>query len=87
MHSGRLVAFVAMLIVALTVSANAPSAAAGTIAVNCATGSLQNKIDNASPGTVILVKGTCHGNFLVPKNLAFKGNPSAILDGGGAGTT
>ena len=87
MHSGRLVAFVAMLIVALTVSANAPSAAAGTIAVNCATGSLQNKIDNASPGTVILVKGTCNGNFLVPKNLTFKGNPSAILEGGGAGTT
>jgi hypothetical protein len=85
MRSGRLVTIVTVLAAAFSV--NGPPAGAGTLAVNCATGSLQTKIDNAAPGTVILVKGTCSGNFVVPKNLTLKGNPTATLDGGRTGTT
>ncbi|HEX9374946.1 MAG TPA: choice-of-anchor Q domain-containing protein [Actinomycetota bacterium] len=89
MHRGRLTAgaIVAVLVVALALPLNALPAVADTVSVNCANASLQTKIDNASPGTVILVKGTCDGNFTVPKNLTLKGNPAATLDGGGTGST
>jgi nitrous oxidase accessory protein NosD len=85
MRSARLVTIVAVLAVAF--SLNGARAFAGTVSVNCATGSLQAKIDNAPPGTVILVKGTCNGSFVAPKNLTLKGNPTATLNGGGTGTT
>jgi hypothetical protein len=79
-----LVPLVASLVVAFGPS---PAAQAATVFVNCASQSLQAKIDAVSPGTVILVKGTCAGDFVVPKNLTLKGNPTATLDGAGAGTT
>src|SRR3954470_15925745 len=85
MRSGRLVTIVTVFAAAFSV--NGPRAGADTVAVNCATGSLQTKIDNASPGTVILVKGTCDGTFVIPKNLTLKGNPTATLDGGSTGAT
>jgi hypothetical protein len=87
MRFARLAATTATFVVALGLPLNIPSALADTVSVNCATGSLQSKIDAASPGTVILVKGTCSGDFVVPKNLTLKGNPTATLDGAGAGTT
>jgi hypothetical protein len=79
-----LVPLVPALVVALGPS---PAAHAATVFVNCASQSLQAKIDAVPPGTVILVKGTCAGDFVAPKNLTLKGNPTAILDGAGAGTT
>src|SRR3954470_6700206 len=85
MRSGRLVTIVTVFAAAFSV--NGPRAGADTVAVNCATGSLQTKIDNASPGTVILVKGTCDGTFVIPRNLTLKGNPTATLDGGSTGAT
>jgi nitrous oxidase accessory protein NosD len=35
----------------------------------------------------VLVDGTCDGLFIVPNNITMRGNPTATLDGGQAGTT
>ena len=65
-----------------------PSASA-SISVDCdASGSLQGAIDTASSGSTLLISGTCYGNFsIVGKSLMLKGDPSATLDGAGAGRT
>jgi hypothetical protein len=65
----------------------APDASATTIAVNCATANLQTKINNAATGSTLLIKGTCHGQFTIGKDLTLKGNPTATLDGDSGGTT
>jgi hypothetical protein len=56
---------------------------AATLSVNCDTGgNLQAKIQAASTGSTILVKGTCLGNFTITgKALTIKGNPTATLEG------
>src|SRR5205809_6752374 len=65
-----------------------PSAIAVPTNVNCNNAqNLQSRIDTAQPGSTVLIKGTCVGNFVVNKNLRLKGNPSATLDGNNAGTT
>ena len=86
MQHVRLSTFSAILLMVLVAQLGfAPAASAATVSVNCATGSLQNKINAASPGTIILVKGTCHGAFTTDKSLTLKGNPTATLDADQAG--
>jgi hypothetical protein len=82
---GFVTAAVVLALIGLMIAA--PGASASTITVNCAKQSLQTKINKAAPGSTLLISGTCTGNFAVGKNLTLKGNPSATLDGGGAGTT
>ena len=64
-------------------------AAAATVTVNCPGGDLQGAIDSASPGTTIVVNGTCYGNFVVSfKVLTLQGGSSgATLNGRGGGST
>ncbi len=69
---------VALVLVALAV---APPADAAVVKVNCANGgNLQSKLNSAPAGSTILIKGTCHGAFTIPKRLTLKGNPTATLD-------
>jgi fibronectin-binding autotransporter adhesin len=63
------------------------SAAAGTISVDCAHTDLQQKINAASAGDTLVIKGTCVGNFVINKTLTLSGNPSATLDGNHLGRT
>jgi fibronectin-binding autotransporter adhesin len=64
-------------------------ASAAPIHVNCdAGGNLQNRIDAAPGGSTILIKGTCDGPFTITgKGLTLDGDPTATLDGQGAGST
>jgi hypothetical protein len=66
-----------------------PSAQGATLSVNCGTGgNLQAKINAATSGSTILVKGTCFGSFqVVNQSLTIKGNPTATLDGNDIGRT
>jgi DUF971 family protein len=69
---------------------SAGAAQAATVSVNCApfgSDNLQTKINAASPGDVLSIKGTCTGNFTISKNLTLQGSPSATLNGGGGGQT
>ncbi|TQK52856.1 hypothetical protein FBY35_3312 [Streptomyces sp. SLBN-118] len=65
---------------------SAAPASAQTI-VNCPAQNLQTAIDNAAPGSTIMVAGTCAGNVTVEKNLSLIGFGGAVLDGNAAGTT
>src|SRR5215472_14170533 len=56
-------------------------------AVDCATTDLQNAIDNAGPGTTLIVTGRCVGTYTIDENLALLGRGIAVLDGGQDGTT
>jgi hypothetical protein len=62
-------------------------ALAATIHVNCDTEDLQPRITAAAAGSTLLIKGTCYGNFTVDHQLTLKGDPTATLDGNGAGPT
>jgi fibronectin-binding autotransporter adhesin len=88
--SGRLarVACACVLAGGLTLGLAASSQAA-TLSVNCDTGGdLQARINAATSGDTILVKGTCVGNFQITgKSLTIKGNPTATLDGNDVFTT
>ena len=88
--SGRLArgACACVLVCGLTVGL-ATSSQADTHSVNCKTGGdLQARINAATSGDTILVKGTCVGNFEVTgKSLTIKGNPPATLDGDDVFTT
>jgi len=66
---------------------NASQALAAIIHVNCGGVNLQTRIDSASPGSTLLIKGTCLGTFTVDKDLTLEGDPTATLDGDGAGST
>jgi hypothetical protein len=81
-----LVWFVAAAVMGALVVA-APVAAEASRTFDCDSHPLQPKIDNASAGSTLLISGTCHGNFVVKKDLTLKGDPSATLDGGGGGST
>src|SRR6266508_4425884 len=76
------------LIVAAAIGVASPGAHAATLSVNCGLGGdLQAKIGAAAPGSTILVKGTCFGNFSIAgTTLTLKGNPAATLDGSDAGS-
>ncbi len=74
----RAVVAVAAIVVGGSFGAIEADAAPG---VNCATQSLQARIDAAPAGSTLLVHGTCVGNFVVSKNLTIKGSPAATLDG------
>ncbi len=63
----------------------ASPAGAAIVNVNCATQRLQARIDAASPGDTLRIKGTCVGRFTIDKNLTLDGNPRATLDGGELG--
>lgn len=56
------------------------------LAVNCNLQLLQPKIDQAQPGATIFIKGTCHGNFKVNKDITLRGNPTATLNGAQTGS-
>jgi parallel beta-helix repeat protein len=58
-----------------------PPASAATVAVDCPAASLQAAIDNASPGDVLRVTGTCNENIRIPERFA-----NITLDGGKAAT-
>ncbi len=73
-----------MMVAAILVAVPANGA---TIAVDCAHVDLQQKIDLAAAGSILAIKGTCVGNFVVGKNLTLKGSPTATLDGNDAGRT
>ncbi len=64
-----------------------PGAGAATVKVNCSTGgNLQSKINSATAGSTILIKGTCIGSFIVPTKLTLQGNPKATLDANDTGS-
>jgi nitrous oxidase accessory protein NosD len=67
----------------------AAPAQAAPIHVNCdAGGNLQNRINAAPGGSTILIRGTCAGPFtIMGKGLTLDGDPTATLDGQGAGST
>jgi hypothetical protein len=73
-------ASVALALLAALAALASPAGAA-TISVDCAHTDLQQKIDSASAGSILVVKGTCVGSFAVAKTLTIKGNPTATLDG------
>ena len=66
-------------------SADPAGASPGGITVNCPADNLQTAINDAAPGSTLLVDGTCTGNFYIDTNLTLSG--PAILDGGGVQTT
>ena len=71
---------------ALAVSGVTPAGASPAgITVHCPTDNLQNAINAATPGSTLLVDGTCVGNFYIDNNLTLSG--PATLDGGGVPTT
>ena len=78
-----------LLALALSVFSIAGPAASATTSVNCgAGGNLQHKINGATPGSTVLIKGTCKGTFHVTgKGLTLRGNPTATLDGQKSGST
>jgi hypothetical protein len=65
----------------------AGTAGAAVIHVNCANANLQSKINNAAPGSTLDIKGTCKGQFTIPKSLKLVGDPSATIDGDEGGRT
>ena len=70
----------------LAASAVAPAGASpALITVHCPTDNLQEAINAATPGSTLLVDGTCMGNFSIDNDLTLSG--PAILDGGGVQTT
>lgn len=76
------------LVAAVTSAGAAGAAVAGPpVMVNCSSSSLQTAIDNAAPGGILVVTGTCQGNFTIDKNLIVIGQGAAVLDGNAAGTT
>ncbi len=89
--SGRLarVACACVLLAGGLIVGLAASAQAATLSVNCDTGGdLQARINAATSGDTILVKGTCIGTFeITGKGLTIKGNPTATLDGDDVFTT
>jgi nitrous oxidase accessory protein len=48
--------------------------------------SLQARIDSATPGSEVLVRGVERGPIVVRKPLRVTGEPGAVIDGGGQGT-
>src|SRR5437588_5488134 len=79
-------AVAAFAAVAALVGVMAPAASAA-IHVHCPGQDLQNKIGSATPGSTLLITGTCHGNFQVAQDLTLQGDPSATLDGDDTGST
>jgi hypothetical protein len=77
------VAVVPLVIAVLVV----PAASAIVVNVNCNSDPLQPAIAAAPAGSTLKIKGTCHGNFQIQKNLTLAGNPTATLDGDGANST
>jgi hypothetical protein len=68
--------------VGASVIAGTSTAAAATTTVNCATTNLQTAIDNAASGDILVVTGTCQGNFVIgDKTLTLLGSGHAVLDG------
>jgi hypothetical protein len=65
----------------------AGTAGAAVVNVNCAHQNLQNKINNAAPGSTLEIKGTCKGQFAIAKSLKLVGDPSATIDGNQGGRT
>jgi|GEM_PF-3357474 len=65
-------------------TATPAGASAPAIMVHCP-GDLQGAINNAAPGSTLVVDGTCTGNFFVWKDLTLSG--PATLDGASAGAT
>ncbi len=57
--------------------------------VRCDRGAdLQVAIDQASPGVILDIRGTCRGDFSIDgKDLTFRGTPGAVLRGTGASAT
>jgi len=51
-----------------------------------AEGTLQSRIDQARPGSEIVVRGVQRGPIVVRKPLRIAGTPGAVIDGGGSGT-
>jgi predicted outer membrane repeat protein len=83
----RIAAALASLSALAAVALTATAAFAMTINVNCATTSLQTKINGAPAGSTLVVSGTCHGPIAIHKNLTLKGHPGATLDGDQLGST
>ena len=65
----------------------AGTAGAAVVHVDCAHQNLQNKINNAAPGSTLKIRNTCLGRFTVAKNVKLVGDPTATLDGDDAGST
>jgi hypothetical protein len=63
----------------------AGTAGAAIIHVNCAHANLQAKINHAAAGSTLEIKGTCKGQFKIPKSLKLVGDPSATIDGNQGG--
>src|SRR5262249_34882991 len=64
-----------------------PTAFAITASVNCDQQALQPQLDQVATGSTLLLTGTCHGTFVVAKDITLKGNPKATLDGDNSGST
>src|SRR4051812_12524491 len=77
------VAAVVAVVASLGGAAVAPSASAA-IAVSCPAQNLQTALNSAPPDSIIIVTGTCTGDFTLGKNVKLVG--PAILDGNATGT-
>jgi hypothetical protein len=75
------------LFVVACLAAGAAATPASSATVNCGSQNLQTKINGASAGATLKVKGTCVGTFTISKSLTLVGNPSATLDAQQQGTT
>ncbi|HXJ65197.1 MAG TPA: choice-of-anchor Q domain-containing protein [Actinomycetota bacterium] len=79
----RFVPAVAALLFVLL--AHAPVASAASTTVNCASANLQTRIDAASAGAILIVKGVCIGTFTVNRSITLSG--TGTLDGDDGGPT
>src|SRR5512132_2828980 len=68
-------------LIAIAMAAALSPVYGATVPVICPTGSLQNAINNAQPGDVIQVSGTCNENILIRNE-----KQRITIDGGGTAT-
>ena len=84
----KLIMLAALAALATTMVAAGPASATLTT-VTCApfgADDLQAKISAAAPGDILLIRGTCTGNFNLTQSVTLQGaSPGATLSGGGAG--
>lgn len=63
-----------------------PGTAATRVSVSPARPTLQEQIDAAAPGSVVIVRGRRNGGVIIRKPMHLTGEPGAVIDAGGQGS-